>query len=152
MNFDSTGILLILFVVIAFFLVPMIFFLIAQQNTLRAISNENRKMQPGEVWLQLIPLFGLVWKFVVVTRISQSIMSEINDRNSNSFLSEENPVFANDLVAPPTYSIGLAYCILGLCGFIPVLGWFATIGWLVCWIIYWTQIVAYKNKFISNPL
>ena len=129
----------------------MIFFLIAQQNTLHAVSTHNRKMQPGEVWLQLIPLFGLVWKFIVVNKISQSIRAEINDRNSNSFLGEANPVFVNDMVPLPTYGIGIAYCILGLCGFIPVLGWFA-FGWLVCWIIYWTQIVGYKNKFINNPL
>ena len=152
MNLGVSEILLIVFIVVVLFLVPMIFFLIAQQNTLRAVSTHNRKMQPGEVWLQLIPLFGMVWKFIVVNRISQSIRAEINDRNSNSFLGEANPVFANDMVPLPTYSIGIAYCILGLCGFIPLLGWFASIGWLVCWIIYWTQIVGYKNKFINNPL
>jgi len=119
---------------------------------LRAISPQNRTMQPGEVWLQLIPLFGLVWKFIVVTRISQSIRNEIDYRSLNSFLGETNPVFANDYAPLPTYNIGLAYCILGLCGFIPILGWLATIAWLVCWIIYWTQIVAYKNKFSNNPL
>jgi len=152
MNLGVSEILLIVFIVVVLFLVPMIFFLIAQQNTLRAVSTHNRKMQPGEVWLQLIPLFGMVWKFIVVNKISQSIRAEINDRNSNSFLGEANPVFANDMVPLPTYSIGIAYCILGLCGFIPLLGWFATIGWFVCWIIYWTQIVGYKNKFINNPL
>jgi hypothetical protein len=130
----------------------MIFFLIAQQNILRAISPQNRRMQPGEVWLQLIPLFGLVWKFIVVTRISHSIRNEIDYRSLNSFLGEANPVFANDYAPLPTYNIGLSYCILGLCGFIPVLGWFATIAWLVCWIIYWTQIASYKNKFANNPL
>src|SRR6186713_2300402 len=127
MNLGVSEILLIVFVVVLF-LIPMIFFLIAQQNTLRAVSTHNRKMQPGEVWLQLIPLFGMVWKFIVVNRISQSIRAEINDRNSNSFLGEANPVFANDMVPLPTYSIGIAYCILGLCGFIPVLGWFSSIG------------------------
>jgi hypothetical protein len=150
MNLGWTEILLILFVVLVIFLIPMIFFLIAQQNTLRAVSPQNRKMQPGEVWLQLIPLFGLVWKFIVVSRIAQSIRAEINERNTNSFLGDANPVFANDYTPLPTYNIGLAYCILGLCGFIPILGWLATIGWLVCWIIYWTQIVAYKNKLTNN--
>jgi len=79
MNLGWTEILLMLIVAFVLFLVPMIFFLLAQQNILRAVSAHNRKMQPGEVWLQLIPLFGLVWKFIVVTRISQSIRSEIND-------------------------------------------------------------------------
>jgi hypothetical protein len=119
MNFGSTEILLIVFVVVAFFLVPMIFFLLAQQNTLRAVSAHNRKMQPGEVWLQLIPLFGLVWKFIVVTRISQSIRSEIS-RNSNSF-GRSKPCLR--FSSTSTYSIGLY-------GFHTSIGWFATMAGL----------------------
>jgi len=51
----------------------VMYFLITQQNTLKAIQQQNRLMRPGEVWLQLIPLFGIVWQFIVVTRISDSI-------------------------------------------------------------------------------
>ena len=51
------------------YLATLIFFLIAQQNTLKSIKPHNRKMQPGEVWLQLIPVFNLIWQFIVVGRI-----------------------------------------------------------------------------------
>jgi len=152
MNLGETELLLILFTAAIIFLIPMIFFLITQQNTLRAIKPENRRMRPGEVWMQLIPLFNIVWQFIVVARISDSIRNEINDRNNNSFLGEVNPVFVNDHDPRPTYNIGLAFCVLGLCGIIPLVGTFASLGALVCWIIYWTQVAAYKNKFQNNPV
>ena len=152
MNLGWTEILLILIIVLAIFLVPMILFLLTQQNILKAIRPDNRRIQPGEVWLQLIPLFNIVWQFIVVSRISESIRNEINGRAADSFLGAANPIFANDVEPRPTYSIGLAYCILGLCGIIPLLGWLASLAALVCWIIYWTQIAAYKNKFLNNPI
>ncbi|HKC37756.1 MAG TPA: hypothetical protein VKB95_16885, partial [Chitinophagaceae bacterium] len=139
MNDFSDEDLLLGVVVIVFFLgylVTLIFFLIAQQNTLKAIKPHNRKMQPGEVWLQLIPLFNLIWQFIVVGKIADSIRNEINDRNLNSFLGIADPVFANDLTRRPTYDMGLTFCILSLCGCIPLLGGIASIAGLVCWIIY----------------
>lgn len=147
--------LLLLLVALGFilvWLVAMIFFLIAQQNLLKAIKPHNRKMSPGEVWLQLIPVFNLIWQFIVVAKISESIRNEINDRTLNSFLGIADPVFANDMTRRPTYDMGLTFCILSLCSCIPILGSFASIAGLVCWIIYWTQIVAYKNKFINSPI
>ena len=134
------------------YLVALVFFLIAQQNTLKVIKPQNRRMRPGEVWLQLIPLFNLVWQFIVVARISDSIRNEINDRTVNSFLGIADPVFANDLTRRPTYDMGLTFCILSLCGCIPLLGGIASLAGIVCWIIYWTQVVAYKNKFLNNPI
>lgn len=147
------GLIVIAFIVV--WLIVLIFFLIAQQNTLKAIKPQNRRMSPGEVWLQLIPLFNLVWQFIVVSRISDSIRNEIDDRIANSFLGIADPVFANDRTRRPTYDIGLAYCILSLVGCIPfaqILAGFTSIAGLVCLIIYWTQIVAYKNKFLNNPV
>jgi len=143
---------LIVILIVIGYIVALIFFLISQQNTLKAIKPQNRRMQPGEVWLQLIPLFNLVWQFIVVARISDSIRNEINDRTVNSFLGIADPVFANDMTRRPTYDMGLTFCILSLCGCIPLLGGIASLAGIVCWIIYWTQIVAYKNRFLSNPI
>lgn len=152
--FSDEDVFVGLFVVVIFlcWLVAMIFFLIAQQNTLKAIKPQNRRMQPGEVWLQLIPLFNLVWQFIVVARISDSIRNEINDRTVNSFLGIADPVFANDMTGRPTYDMGLTFCILSLCGCIPLLGGIASLAGIVCWIVYWTQVVSYKNKFLNNPI
>ena len=46
-------------------------------------------MRPGQVWLQLIPLFGQVWQFVVVTRIAGSIQKEIISWEGDSILGAE---------------------------------------------------------------
>lgn len=143
--------------VILGFLVAYILFLVAQQNTLRSIKPHNQKMSPGQVWLQLVPGFNFVWQFIVVNRIADSIRAEIDDRISTTFLGVPEPVFVNDKTRRPTYNIGLAACILSLGGFIPFIdsipssGAYIPMAFLVCWIVYWTQIVQYKNKFLKYP-
>jgi hypothetical protein len=58
------------------FYLPLVFFLFTLQNTLKIISSENRKMPPANVWLIIIPLFGILWQFIVVSRIADSIKNE----------------------------------------------------------------------------
>ncbi|MBE7171175.1 MAG: hypothetical protein INR73_11325 [Williamsia sp.] len=53
-----------------------IFYLITLQATFDAISPENREMPSGNVWLLLIPLFGLYWHFVIVHKLAESIKAE----------------------------------------------------------------------------
>jgi len=102
-------------------------------------------MAPGEVWLQLIPLFGLVWQFMVVTKIAESIQKELSDNTSFSF--EENTASQINSNQPrPTYGIGMAYCTLFCLTMIPVLGRLASLAGLICWIIYWVRIANYKNR------
>ena len=128
------AIFMIVIVAIAIALIPLIFYLLTLQNTLKAVSPENQKMPPGQVWMILIPLFGLGWQFVVVNRIADSLKAEFAKRNIPC---EEDR---------PGYSIGLTYCILYCCGIIPFLGVLASIGGVVCWIIYWVKISGYKTK------
>lgn len=112
----------------------MIFYLLTLQNTLKELSIENQKMPPGNVWLMLIPVFGLVWGFIVVNRIADFLKAEFAKRNIQ--VAEDRP----------GYSIGITYCILYACSIIPVLGALAVIGGLICWIIYWVRIADYKTK------
>jgi hypothetical protein len=119
-------------------LIPLIFYLLTIQNTLYAISSENRKMQPGQVWLSLIPLFGLVWQFIIVNRMADSLKDEFVSKNLK--IDEERPGIG----------IGLAYCILFACSVIPFVGFITVIGGLICWIIYWSKINDYKIKLKQN--
>ncbi|MCX6294778.1 MAG: hypothetical protein NTX97_01720 [Bacteroidetes bacterium] len=121
-------------------LIPIIFYLLTLQKTLNEVSPENRQMPPGQVWLILIPLFGMVWAFIVVNRIADSLKAEFAKRNV--------PVDEDR----PGYSIGLTYCILYCCSIIPILGGLAAIGGLVCWIIYWVKIAGYKTKLEQTKL
>lgn len=119
-------------------IIPAIFYLITLQKTLEAISPENRKMSPGQVWLLLIPIFNFIWQFIAVNNIADSIKAECYRLNIPT--NEERP----------TYNIGLAKNILGICGIIPVIGGLFSLGFIVCWIIYWVKVNEYKNLIIAN--
>ena len=56
---------------IGILLLPQIFFLMTLQNTVKEVSVENRTIQPSQVWLTFIPLFGIFWQFFIVYKISQ---------------------------------------------------------------------------------
>ena len=147
MSLGWNELLLIFIPVFVLLLLPFIFFLIAQQNTLKNIQLQHRKMNPGEVWLQLIPIFGLVWQFIVVTRISESIRRELS---TNTFSFENNAAY-DDFDSPkPTYSMGIAYCVLFCCSIIPLIGAIIALAGLVCWIIYWVQLSEMKNKLVQK--
>jgi hypothetical protein len=123
---------------VALILIPKIFYLITLQSTLKAISEENRKMPSNNVWLQLIPLFGLVWHFIIVKKMADSISAEANLKNIK--IDEQKPA----------YNIGLAMCILNCFFIIPYLNILTGIASLICFILYWTKINSYKSKIISS--
>ena len=121
------------FMLLGVALIPLIFYLLLLQNTLRLISPENREMPAENVWLLLIPVFNLVWQFIVLDRLTHSISAELRKRDLSS------------AQLPSTYNVGLAMCILNCCVFIPVINSFCGIGAVVCWIIYWVRIAGFKN-------
>lgn len=141
MNTDSyytAGLALFFFFLLLILLIPTIFYLLALQRALEAVSIENRKMPPGQVWLSLIPLFNLVWMFIVVNRIAESFSAECSLLNIPT--AEANP----------TQGIGTTKNILRLCTMIPLLGILAGIGYLVCWIMHWVKVNEYKKLILSN--
>jgi hypothetical protein len=121
-----------------------VYFLLTQYRTLEAIRPENRRMPSGQVWLQMIPLFGLIWQFFVISRIADSIREELNSPTGDSIFSE-NPVPSGER---PTYAIGLAYSICFCVSVIPIdlIKGPASLGGIVCWIIYWVKLAEYKKK------
>ena len=146
-SFNNVGfIFFFMLIALAIVLIPAIFFLITQQNTLKAIQPENRTMNPGEVWLQLIPLFGWVWQFIVVSRISDSLRREFNSWTNDTIFQGQGNAAIYVGYSKPTYGIGLAMCICNCCTIVPCLGYLAWLGALVCWIIYWVQLAEWKGK------
>src|SRR5262245_48793794 len=57
-----------------------ILFLLSVSKCLRQISPENRQMEPGMVWLCLIPLFGIVWAIIMYLRVGDSLREEYRSR------------------------------------------------------------------------
>jgi hypothetical protein len=151
------------------FLTPAFLFLRAQQRVLTLVRPENRRMHPGLVWLQLIPLFNWVWIFFVVRRIADSLAKQYAALQSDSILGIVDEQSIKDFGKRPTYTIGLSYCILidsifflsvfvnlftdaahppgdvfyGIFGL--TVGLLA-LGGFSCWIVYWVQLAEYKNK------
>jgi hypothetical protein len=142
------------------FVIPGILFILAQQKILQVISPENREMSPGSVWLQLIPAFGLVWQFIVVTRIAHSVSKEMASKMGDSIL-DNSQVQMKEIDESPTYTIGITYCVLTTIGVIlnystrysPVslalFGSFFVLTGMACWIIYWVRLVKTKNQLVS---
>lgn len=127
-------VMVVFLVVLVIVLIPYIFYLLTLSRTLKQVAPHNQRMTPGEVWLVLIPLFGLVWHFFVVGRIADSLAAEFRQRGI--LIDEERP----------GYKAGLWMLILPLIGFIPFIGFLASLAGLVFWIIYWVQIAGYKRK------
>ena len=61
-------------------LVTHIVVLVQAMQTLREVRKRNRPMEPGLVWLALIPLFRLGWLFWVVTKTADGLHAEFDDR------------------------------------------------------------------------
>ncbi len=125
--------LLILFVIGIPLLIPAIFYLLTLQKALNRCAPESRAMSPGLVWLMFIPLFNMVWHFIIVSNISKSLHSEFVKRNL-----QEDP--------NPGQGIGLAMCILQVVSIIPIVGFFTGIACFICWIIYWVKIAGFSAK------
>src|SRR5262245_36202189 len=53
-------------------LLPWILYIRSIQLTVEAIDPQRREMSPGTAWLLLIPIFNLIWLFIVVARIRHS--------------------------------------------------------------------------------
>lgn len=130
-----------LIVFLAAIAVAIVYFL-TLQNTLKAIRPINRKMEPGQVWLGLIPLFGLVWHFIIIRKIADSIYAELTSRQLPSD-------------KEPGYNIGLVFSILGCItpfnAWLGPLGTFISLIALVFWILYWAKISTYKRQLEQLP-
>lgn len=121
------------FVFCAIFLIPVIFYLLTLQRALARCSPVSRTMEPGMVWLCLIPFFSLIWNFFVVMALGKSLGNEYARRGIPS----PEPL--------PGQPIGLAMSICMCCSIIPVLGILASLAGLVLWIMYWIKIANYSG-------
>ena len=109
------------------------FFLLNLRDLLSRVSPHNRMMQPDQVWLNLIPLFNLVWIFITIIRVRDSVRYEFQSRSW-----APNGDFG--------YGVGLAAAILSILSWGPL-----GLAALVCWIIYWVRISELKNQLAQPP-
>jgi len=124
----------------------LILYLLSLQYTLQSVHFENRRIKPGEVWLILLPVFGFFWHFFMIIGIAQSLKAEFVKREIS--VSE----------GLPGLNVGLAmyffYFVLIIPNpyLYPYLALLPLIGGLVCWIIYWAKMVAYRKMIAQSAL
>jgi hypothetical protein len=124
---------LAIFLIPGVFLLPTIFYLLTLQKALYKCSPENRTIPPGQVWLYLIPLFSLVWHFILIKHVADSLGKEFQKRGV--------------VVEPrPGYELGFAMCVLNVTGLVPLLGAVTAIAGFVCWIVYWVKIHQFSKR------
>ena len=117
----------------------MVFFLLSLQKCLKEVSPSNRTMEPGMVWLNLIPLFNLVWIFITVIKLSESVIAEGQSRQVS--------------VDDGGKVIGLVYAISLIASIIPLIGLLAGLVALVTFIIYWVKVAGYRKTLAAaQPL
>jgi hypothetical protein len=140
-NLDDALPAAIIAVVVVFLLIGLgitIAFLMTLQKALSRCDRRNRTMEPGQVWLNLIPCFNIVWQFITVIRISESLANEFRDRGIRS---------RDDFGK----SLGITTLVLGFLGIIPYIGALFGLAELVCGIIYWVKIAGYSKRLASTP-
>jgi len=107
-------------------------------GVLKKCSPQSRTMQPGMVWLLLIPLVNVVWNFMVVNALADSLGNEFRLRN----ISTTDP--------KPGKSIGIAMAICAACEMIPIVNLLAILPHLILWIVYWVKIAGFSQQLDNS--
>jgi hypothetical protein len=116
-----------------------IFYILTLSRALNKCSVASRTIQPGTLWLLLIPLVNIVWHFFVVVGMARTLGNEFRTRNISNVEPE------------PGKSIGIAMCVCQACTIIPLLGLVAGLVYLVLWIVYWSKIAEFSRKLDHIP-
>ncbi len=122
-----------------FFIVPAIFYLLTLQGALNKCAPVCRTMEPGMVWLLLIPFLNLIWNFFVVMGLARSLANEYARRGIPS----PDP--------SPGQSIGIAMSVCSCCCFIPVLGVLSGLAGVVLWVVYWVKVAEFSRMLDIPP-
>lgn len=84
-------------------------YLLNLQNLLKQVGGTRRTVAPSNVWLMFIPLFSVVYAFILYPKISESVRAEYDFRG-----------------LPPkgdyAKGIGITMAVLGVVGLIPTIG------------------------------
>lgn len=124
----AAGILIFYGIIIVVAIAIQVCFLLSMSKCFKAISPRNRQMEPGKVWLALIPIFGLVWTIIMILKLSDSLRDEYDDRGMRG-----DGDFGKTL--------GIVYIVSSfICG--PVA--------LITFIMYWVKVAGYSKALLSR--
>ncbi len=99
----------------------------------KEVPVEHQRMTPGMVFLLLIPLFNIIWNFIVFQRIPESFQSYFNAQGRSD-------------MGDCGRSVGMWYAICGVASLIPCVQYIAAPAALVLFIIFLVKIWGYKGQ------
>lgn len=125
--------------------IAMVAFLSTAARVLTRVEPDNRRMEPGQVWLNLIPFFNLIWMVVTVERVGESIRNEFYSRGRHRKF--ESYGKTSGLAAMLLTGIGVPFAGFGTpCALV---FWFFA---FIYWMVYWAQLSGYAKRLKNeNP-
>ncbi|MBL7705605.1 MAG: hypothetical protein JNM21_08630 [Taibaiella sp.] len=140
-------------------------FLLHLQDTVKAAAPENRKLKAGSIWMQFIPLIGVVYSFIVAIKLSDTIVAEY--RAKGQALPVERPTYKAGITLAffslitsilgffPKLTMNelgqLMYAEKTAVPFLSIIIVIADLAFFVLWIVYWAQTAGYKKKMKNLP-
>lgn len=126
------GIVLLYLVLVVGIMLLVIYYYKTIIDAMTYVRPGNRQTGPGNILFMWIPLFNLVYGFIVYPKISESIQREYSSLG---------------LAPDGDFGKGLAItmCALSFGMFIPLLNLLVPIALLIIWIIYWVKINGYRE-------
>jgi F0F1-type ATP synthase membrane subunit c/vacuolar-type H+-ATPase subunit K len=143
-----------------------IWFNINMMSAMNAISQQNRRMDGGLVWLNIIPIFNFVWPFIFNNALSTSFKSEFQEKNISKNVNLVSgiiyPIASILIVLFPYIVAGILYSsndyyyytpsYYSISGEVGVIYLCIIIVGLVMQIIFWTNVNELKRALVSNDL
>ena len=126
--------LVVFCVAFVIWLIVSYFFMSSLSNALKQCRPRNQRMDPGQVWLNLIPLFNIFWMFHTVSSVSDSLRREFRSRG---WRAREN--FGQ------TWGIVFSVVNILTCGC-----YISGLPPIILLVVYWSKIVAYTRELASD--
>jgi len=142
LNIDPAILPVVIGVTCVFLLIALVVgvcFLLSMSKALSRCKPRNRTMEPSMVWLNLVPCLNIVWQFLTVIRVSESLKNEFQDRGW-----DDRGDFGKGM--------GITGLCLNIAGAlpIPILQLVLGLASLVCLIMYWVKVAGYSNELAGG--
>lgn len=126
-------------IALAWFLVQyiiLIYYLLSVRKVLIAIRPHNRAIHPDIVWLGLIPVFRLVWPFVLNPLLCTSIKRDMTESGIDEY-------------GDYGLVMGIAYPFLGLVKYFIPFGSLISVPEFLIWVFFWRKLNEYRNRIVE---
>lgn len=131
------GILLIYLILIVGIILLVVYYYKTLIDTMAYVRPQNRLTGVANILFMWIPLFNLIYGFIIYPKICDSIKNEYRSQG----LAEDGD-FGKGLA--------ITMCALAFGAFIPIVNFLTPLATLIIWIIFWVKINGYKEVLMQK--